>query len=69
MSVKPQSITDLAEVWDDMTPIQQQFMIQRARGLARYNKLKETGVQFKPLHSAAHEAPTQTETMETEELK
>ena len=39
MSVKPQSITDLAEVWDELTPIQQQFMIQRAKGLAGNNKL------------------------------
>ncbi len=36
MSVKPQSITDLAEVWDELTPRQQQLMIQRAKGLAGY---------------------------------
>ena len=65
MSVKPQSITDLAEVWDELSPRQQQFMIQRARGLAGYNKLKERGVQFKPLYSAAREAAEQAETMET----
>ena len=67
MNVKPQSITDLAEVWDDLTPIQQQFMIQRARGLAGYNKMQVKGVQVKPLHSAMHEASAQTETMAKEE--
>ena len=60
MSVKPQSITDLAEVWDELTPIQQQFMIQRAKGLARNNKLKEMGIQFKPLHDATHETHDRT---------
>ena len=68
MSVKPQSITDLAEVWDDLTPIQQKFMIQRARGLSGYNKMKAMCVQFKTLHSGVHEAPaTQTETRSTED--
>lgn len=43
MSVKPQSISDLAEYWDELTPVQQQFMIQRAKGLAGYNKMKEDG--------------------------
>ena len=67
MSVKPQSITDLAEVWNELTPIQQQFMIQRAKGLAGYNKMKDKGIQFKPLlHGAAHETTTQTEQTEPE---
>lgn len=44
MSVKPQSISDLAEYWDELTPTQQQFMIQRAKALAGYNKMKADGV-------------------------
>ena len=44
MSVKPQSISDLADYWDELTPVQQQFMIQRAKGLAGYNKMKADGV-------------------------
>ncbi len=44
MSVKPQSITDLAEVWDELTPVQQQFMIQRAKGLVGMNKMRAAGV-------------------------
>lgn len=46
MSVKPQSITDLAEVWDNLTPIQQQLMIQRAKVLAGYNNMQSTGTKF-----------------------
>lgn len=44
MSVKPQSISDLAEYWDELTPVQQRSMIQRAKGLAGYNKMKSDGV-------------------------
>ncbi|MBR5362744.1 MAG: hypothetical protein IK134_05410 [Oscillospiraceae bacterium] len=40
MSVKPQSITELAECWDELTPMQQQLLIQRAQSLAAYNKMK-----------------------------
>lgn len=40
MSVKPQPITDLAECWDELTPVQQQLLIQRARILAGSNKIK-----------------------------
>lgn len=40
MSVKPQSITELAECWDELTPVQQQLLIQRAKCLAAYNKMK-----------------------------
>lgn len=40
MSVKPKSISNLAEYWDELTPVQQQFMIQRVKGLAGYNKIK-----------------------------
>lgn len=43
MSVKPQSISDLAEYWDELTP-EQQFMIQRAKGLAGMNKMRAAGV-------------------------
>ena len=28
MSVKPQSISDLAEYWDELTPVQQQFKMK-----------------------------------------
>ena len=61
MSNPSHTIVDMAEVWDELTPRQQQLMIQRAKGLAGYNKLKEAGVQFKPLHDAAHETTEQTE--------
>ena len=44
MSVKPQSISDLAEYWDELTPVQQQFMIQRAKGLVGMNKMRAAGV-------------------------
>ena len=40
MNVKPQPITDLAECWDELTPVQQQLLIQRAQCLAAYNKMK-----------------------------
>ena len=44
MSVKPQSISDLAEYWDELTPVQQQFMIQRAKGLVGMNKMRAAGM-------------------------
>ncbi len=44
MSVKPKSISELAEYWDDLTPIQQQLMIQRAKGLVGMNKMRAAGV-------------------------
>lgn len=44
MSVKPQSISDLAEYWDELTPVKQQFMIQRAKGLVGMNKMRAAGV-------------------------
>lgn len=44
MSVKPQSISDLAEYWYELTPVQQQFMIQRAKGLVGMNKMRAAGV-------------------------
>ena len=61
LSVKPQSITDLAEVWDELTPIQQQFMIQRAKGLAGYNKMQSTGAKFEDLHTSAQKVAEQAE--------
>ena len=44
MSVNPQSISDLAEYWDELTPVQQQFMIQRAKCLVGMNKMRAAGV-------------------------
>lgn len=44
MSVKPQNIADLAEYWDKLTPVQQQFMIQRAKCLVAYNKMRAEGL-------------------------
>ena len=67
MSVKPESITDLAEVWDELTPRQQQLMIQRARGLAGYNKMQAKGITFEDLKSAVSEASAPSDTTNTEE--
>lgn len=33
MSKSSHTIVDMAEVWDELTPRQQQLMVQRARGL------------------------------------
>lgn len=44
MRVKPQRISDLAEYWDELTPVQQQLMIQRAKGLVGMNKMRATDV-------------------------
>ena len=46
MSNISHTIVDMTEVWDRLTPRQQQLMIQRAKGLAVYNKLKDMDVQF-----------------------
>lgn len=61
MSVKPQSITDLAEVWDDLTPRQQQLMIQRAKSLAGYNKMQSTGAKFEELHTTEQKGAEQAD--------
>ena len=42
--MKSQSISDLAEYWDELTPVQQQFMIQRAKGLVGMNKMRAAGM-------------------------
>lgn len=59
MSEKPRNIAELAEYWDDMTPIQQQLMIQRAKGLAGYNKMQSIGIKFEEVHSTAQKAATE----------
>lgn len=40
MSVKPKSISELAEYWDELTPTQQQFMIQRAQIHVARNRME-----------------------------
>lgn len=39
MSIEPKSISELAEYWDQLTPVQQQLMIQRAKLLAARNRM------------------------------
>jgi hypothetical protein len=39
----------MAEVWDELTPRQQQLMVQRARGLAGYNKMQTKDITFDDL--------------------
>lgn len=59
--MKPQSISNLAEYWDELTPVQQQLMIQRAKGLAGYNKMQSMGIKFEEVHSAVREMTEQAE--------
>ena len=56
MSGQSHTIVDMAEVWDELTPRQQQLMIQRAKGLAGYNKMQSMGIKFEDLHSATQKA-------------
>ena len=48
MSVKPQNLSDLTFYWDQLTPVQQQFMIHRAKHLAAYNKLNSSKRKAEP---------------------
>ncbi len=41
MSNQSHTIVDMAEVWDELTARQQQFMIMRAKALAGYNKMQK----------------------------
>ena len=65
MSKPSHTIVDMAEVWDELTPRQQQLMIQRARGLAGYNKMQAKGITFENLKSAVSEASAPTDTEES----
>lgn len=61
------TIVDMAEVWDELTPRQQQLMIQRARGLAGYNKMQAKGITFEDLQSAVNEASEPSNMTNTKE--
>lgn len=67
MSGQSHTIVDMAEIWDELTPRQQMLMIQRARGLAGYNKMQAKGITFEDLKSAVSEASAPSGTTNKEE--
>lgn len=58
MSVKPQPIAALVGLWDDLTPVQQQFMIQRAQLLAARNRREKAQQQQQRKRSSTKETET-----------
>ena len=67
MSRVSHTIVDMAEVWDDLTPRQQQFMIQRARYLAGYNKMQANGLwKGKELYNNSPELRDERDESKTE---
>ena len=67
MSKYSHTIVDMAEVWDELTPRQQQFMIQRAKALAAHNMMQAKGITFENLKGATSEASAPSDTTNTEE--
>ena len=67
MNGQSHTIVDMAEVWDELTPRQQMFMIQRAKALAAHNMMQAKGITFEDLNGTVSEASASSDTTNTEE--